>query len=111
MPLTALEAKTDLLSRWRRKFMPDEIKALSIDLQSLIDISTKEGSNHMNQLLSVSDIARIRNVKLATAKRWLDKGFIPFHKVGHIRVVTWDDLNKFTPNKVGRPTKETNNEM
>jgi len=64
----------------------------------------------MNQLLSVSDIARIRGVKLATAKRWLDKQFIPFVKIGGVRLVAPDDLNKFTPNKVGRPTKEQTNE-
>ncbi len=60
----------------------------------------------MNQLLSVSDIAQIRGVKLTTAKSWLDKGLIPYHKIGNIRVVTFADLNKFTPRKAGRPAKE-----
>lgn len=64
----------------------------------------------MNQLLSVSDIARIRNVKLATAKSWLDKKLIPFVKIGGVRLVTPDNLDKFTPNKVGRPIKEMNND-
>jgi len=60
----------------------------------------------MNNQLTTLQAAQLRGVTREAIQKWIKVYGLKAEKFGRDWLINQSDLDKFTPNKVGRPTKE-----